>query len=130
MVVLGLGGNVGFDVPWLWLVPIAFVGLLDAERVPAVMLGAAAVLGVLSVHTLATSRPAIDWHNLVVLRLESDDLVLAATDDHAVELSGLRVDCVSIESIREDGEEGTTPCAMALDCAARSPTLIKASAGD
>jgi hypothetical protein len=96
LVVLGLGGDIAFGVPWLWLVPIAFVGLLDLERVRLWLLGAVALVGVVAVRTFDPGAPEDDWYNLVVFRVRPSDLVIAADgQQHEKVLSALTLDVIA-----------------------------------
>ncbi len=100
--VLGLGGDVSFDVPWLWLVPIAFVGLLDFERVPAWLLGLLAVAGVVLVHV---EGPEFSHHDLLVFRVRPSDLVIAADLPHENALENLHIDAIDAELLGRAADE-------------------------
>jgi hypothetical protein len=100
LVILGLGGDITFAVPWLWLVPIAFVGLLDFERMRIWLLGVLALVGVLLVRTVESGAREDDWYNLVVFRVRPGDLVIAADrEQHAAILSGLKIDVIPADRV-------------------------------
>ncbi len=105
LAILGLGGDVTFDVPWLWLVPIAFLGLLDFERVPLWTLGLLAVGGVVLVRTVDNANRDADWYNLVVFRVRPSDLVIAADIQHADALWGLKIDAVAVPFLGKPSDE-------------------------
>jgi hypothetical protein len=85
LVPLSLGGTIGFDLPWLWLAPLGWLGALELEkrgrRTGLLLAGSIACAAAALVWVRATD-PERAWRADAEQRLEPNDLVLTHSPAH------------------------------------------------
>ena len=85
LVPLSLGGTIGYDLPWLWLAPLGWLGVLELEkrgrRSGWLLAGSLACTAGALVWVRATD-PERAWREVAEERLETSDLVLTLSPAH------------------------------------------------
>lgn len=98
---MGVGLGMYRDLPYVWLVPLGFVGLLEASRRWPIVAGfavAASLGGQFLSWRLDTERP---WRTMIEERLDPGDVVFTESRDHGYLLEhrhGLRAVMTGIQS--------------------------------
>ncbi len=92
LVPLSLGGTIEYDLPWLWLAPLGWLGALELERRARAgtrLLLGSALVGALALVWVRANDPERAWRAIAEERLEPTDLVLTHSRTH-VYLLGTR----------------------------------------
>lgn len=85
LVPLSLGGTIGYDLPWLWLAPLGWLGALELERrarAGALLFVGCALVGALALVWVRASDPEREWRAIAEERLDPSDLVLTHSPAH------------------------------------------------
>jgi hypothetical protein len=85
LVPLSLGGTIGYDIPWLWLAPLGWLGALElekrGERTGLLLAGSLACAAAALVWVRWTD-PERTWREVAEERLEPRDVVLTLSREH------------------------------------------------
>ena len=83
---LSVSGTIGYDIPWLWLAPLGWLGALELEKrgrkTGWLLAGSLACAAAALVWVRATD-PERAWRELAEARLEPGDLVLTHSTAHS-----------------------------------------------
>jgi hypothetical protein len=97
LVPLSLGGTIGHDLPWIWLAPLGWLGVLELEKHgqrTGLVLGGALLCAAGALVWIRATDPEREWRALAEQELDPRDLVLTCSRAHAYllrERYGLKV---------------------------------------
>ncbi|MBK7642458.1 MAG: hypothetical protein IPJ19_05330 [Planctomycetes bacterium] len=82
---LSLGGTIGYDLPWIWLAPLGWLGVLELEkrgRRTGLLLATSLACGAAALVWVRATDPERAWREAAQERLEPSDLVLTRSAAH------------------------------------------------
>ncbi len=85
LVPLSLGGTIGYDLPWLWLAPLGWLGVLELEkrgRKAGWLLAGSLTCSAAALVWVRATDPERAWREDAEQRLEPSDLVLTHSAAH------------------------------------------------